>query len=108
MNANARRARTLAELQPYIDRARAFSGWTFDGLNVRRFGPPLPWDYELLAHDYACRARAVLDLGTGGGEVLARIVAGIGARVVATEEWHVNAPIAAGRLRPLGDRKSVV
>ena len=44
----------------------------------------------------------MLDLGTGGGEVLARIVPGIDARVVATEEWHVNAPIAAKRLRALG------
>jgi len=99
---NARRARALTELQPSIERARVFSGWAFDDMRIRRLGPPLPWDYEALARDYARRARSVLDLGTGGGEVLSRIVAGIDARVVATEEWHVNAPIAAERLRPLG------
>jgi SAM-dependent methyltransferase len=44
----------------------------------------------------------VLDLGTGGGEVLSRILAGGDARAIASEEWHVNAPIAARRLNPLG------
>ncbi len=102
MSANARRARTLAELHPYIERARTFSGWTFEDVDFRRLGPLLPWDYEELAREHAHRARSVLDLGTGGGEVLSRIIAGIDARVVATEEWHVNAPIAAARLRPLG------
>ena len=52
--------------------------------------------------EHARRARSIVDLGTGGGEVLARIVTGVQGRVVATEEWAVNAPIAAERLRPLG------
>jgi hypothetical protein len=43
-----------------------------------------------------------LDPGTGGGEVLARIVDGLMTRVVATEEWDVNAPVARRRLAPLG------
>jgi SAM-dependent methyltransferase len=99
-----RSARTLADLQPYIERARAFSGWSFADVRVRHLDATIPWDYESLAREHARRARSVLDLGTGGGEVLSRIINGVDARVVATEEWHVNAPIAAQRLRPLGVR----
>lgn len=97
-----RRARTLAALQPYVERARSFSGWSHDGLAVRHLAPGPPWDYEALARESARKAQRVLDLGTGGGEVLSRIVAGSRARCVATEEWVVNAPVAWNRLRPLG------
>jgi SAM-dependent methyltransferase len=45
---------------------------------------------------------SVLDLGTGGGERLAEILRGFRGRAVAIEEWAVNAPLAAGRLRALG------
>jgi SAM-dependent methyltransferase len=65
-----------------------------------RMDAPTPWDYEAIAREHAAVARSVVDLGTGGGERLASIVAGMGARAVATEEWHVNAPVA--RLQPLG------
>lgn len=97
-----RRRRALAELRPYIDRAGRFSGWDFSALQVRDLEPGPPWDYEALARGYANRAERVLDLGTGGGEVLARIAAGLPARFSATEEWHINAPIARARLEPLG------
>jgi len=52
--------------------------------------------------EHARGARAVLDLGTGGGERLAEMRAELPARLVATEEWHVNAPVARARLAPLG------
>jgi SAM-dependent methyltransferase len=104
MTAEDRRSRALTELQPYIERARGFSGWTLGDVRVRHLGAPMPWDYEALARDGVARARSVLDLGTGGGEVLSRIIAGSDARVVATEEWRVNAPVAAARLGPLGAR----
>ena len=102
MSAASRRDRALSELQPYIERARGFSGWTFEGLTVRHVDPGPPWDYEQLARDAALSAGRMLDLGTGGGEVLSRVIAGTSARGVATEEWHVNAPIAHRRLSPLG------
>ena len=102
MNVDDRRSRTLAELQPFIERATSFSGWTSSDVNITHPGAPVPWDYEAIARDHARRAHSVLDLGTGGGEVLARIIGGINARIVAIEEWHVNAPVAAARLRPFG------
>ena len=92
-----RRRRALAELRPYIERARRFSGWDFSELKVRDLEPRPPWDYEALAREYAGRAARVLDLGTGGGEVLSRIAAGLPGRFAATEEWHVNAPVARAR-----------
>jgi SAM-dependent methyltransferase len=54
------------------------------------------------AREIATNARSVLDLGTGGGERIAEIAAGLDCRLVATEEWVVNAPVAARRLRTLG------
>ena len=96
-----RRSQALAQIAPYIERARNFSGWSFKDVDVRHLDAREPWDYEAIASARARAAASILDLGTGGGEVLSRIVAGIDARVVATEEWHVNAPIAAARLRPL-------
>jgi len=88
-------------LRPYAERARGFSGWMMD-VKVRRLGPAAPWDYAATARGLLENVSAVLDLGTGGGERFAQMLAGFGGRAVATEEWVVNAPVAAARLRPLG------
>ncbi len=93
---------TLNQLQPYIKRARNFSGWSFNDVDKEPLEPGPPWDYEAIAREHARNAQRILDLGTGGGEVLERIVAGLDARAVATEEWAVNAPVARERLAPLG------
>jgi SAM-dependent methyltransferase len=63
-------------------------------------GPP--WDYKTLVREAAAGKRQVLDMGTGGGELLADLREALGERVVATEEWVVNAPVAYRRLRPAG------
>ena len=99
---NERREAAIAALAPYIERARNFSGWSIKGVATKHLDAREPWDYEAMAHQRAGAARRVLDLGTGGGEVLSRVCAGSSARFVATEEWHVNAPVAHDRLRPLG------
>lgn len=99
-----RRARTLRDLEPIVRRARSFSGWSFEDVAARPLDPPPPWDYEALARDAASRARSILDLGTGGGEVLERVLRGLSVSAVATEEWEVNAPVAQRRLGPLGAR----
>jgi SAM-dependent methyltransferase len=46
-------------------------------------------------------ARTMLDMGTGGGELLAGLPARAN-RTVATEGWPPNLPVAARRLLPLG------
>ena len=100
LNARVRRD-ALERLRPWIERARTFSGWSFPDIKVRPLEEPL-WDYRSLEREMARGASAVLDLGTGGGELLAGVRDSLPARVVATEEWHVNAPIAYRRLAPLG------
>jgi SAM-dependent methyltransferase len=76
-------------------------GWDFSWLEGRAAEERPPWAYaQGLAHRLK-RARAALDLQTGGGEVLAE--AGQYPPVaVATEGWPSNLMVAAARLRPLG------
>jgi SAM-dependent methyltransferase len=97
------RERAIAEVRPYIARARTFSGWNFDDLAVRNLPPGPPrWDYAAIARKHAKTAESMIDFGTGGGEVYSRIVSGLECRKVASEEWVVNAPVAHRRLVPLG------
>lgn len=95
------RAEALERLRPWIERAHGFSGWDFDWQNVD-LEPGPPWDYEQMAADLLGDATSALDMGTGGGELLSRLAAETSARLVASEEWEVNAPVAARRLHPLG------
>ena len=96
------RETAIASLQPYIERARHFSGWDFSKNSWRRLGPGPPWDYCSLVRDAASSAKSVLDMGTGGGEFLAKVSTSLPDRVVATEEWSVNVPVAKKRLTPFG------
>ncbi len=95
------RERRLRELRPYVERARRMEGWTFEFEPIP-LSPSPPWDYTERARVLAAGARTVLDLGTGGGEVFSDILSGYVGMAVATESWHVNAPVAGRRLRRLG------
>ncbi len=97
-----RRDDALNQLQPYVERARDFSGWEFGDVAKEPLEPGPPWDYEAIAREYARSAKRILDLGTGGGEVLEWIMSGLDCSFVATEEWVVNAPVAKKRLASLG------
>lgn len=98
----ARAARMLEHLRSHLERARAFRGWSFPEIRLRHLGPQAPWDYEALVRKHAARATAILDLGTGGAEFFARAMQGVSSRIVATEEWRVNAPLARDRLARIG------
>jgi SAM-dependent methyltransferase len=93
--------------------AAPFSGWDFSWLSRRSSTEPLPWSYRREVARYSGSAGCMLDMGTGGGEVLSRLVRQPGAqagaqpgaepaRTVAVEAWPPNVPVAAARLRPLG------
>jgi SAM-dependent methyltransferase len=90
------------KLERYAQEARCLEGWDLD-YTPEPLSPGPTWDYESRARELAAKSSAVLDLGTGGGEVLSRIVGGLGCRTVATEEWIVNAPVAERRLRNIAD-----
>ena len=92
----------FARLHPFVERARRFSGWEFSDLGLRQLEPGPPWDFEGLVRRLAATRRAALDLGTGGGELLAKLRPDVPHLAVATEEWVVNAPIAHRRLSSLG------
>jgi SAM-dependent methyltransferase len=88
----------IRELDRYAEAARNLQGWELE-FAPEPLTPGPPWDYEARAAELASDADALLDLGTGGGEVLSRVLSGTSGRAVATEWWHVNAPVAARRLR---------
>ncbi len=62
---------------------------------------PTGWSYAELVRARLAGASAVLDMGTGGGELLARL-APLPPRTVATEAYTPNVAIARARLAPLG------
>ena len=92
----------------------AIVGWDFSRFAGRLDAEEPPWDFEAdcLAAWTATPAASVLDLGTGGGERLASLLARVGAqdagaaagRVAATEGWEPNLEVARARLAPLGVR----
>lgn len=89
------------DIQAAIDRARTFSGWSFDGVDGVPPEAALPWDYEERARGLIWAGARVLDLGTGGGEVFSRIAGASMRYAVATEEWGPNSSVAAKRLAEL-------
>lgn len=81
--------------------ARPFSGWDFSYIDTRSATDPLPWDYRAIVSALLPECRALLDMGTGGGEWLASLNP-LPARTVATEGYASNVPVARARLEPLG------
>jgi SAM-dependent methyltransferase len=87
-------------------------GWDFSWFAGRATEERPSWGYARLLSERIGRADAVLDIQTGGGEVLAEAVskarAGTGAArsavLVATELWPPNLALAARALAPYGGR----
>ncbi len=104
--ASARQIETSDEFERLISEAlqAPFSGWDFSWLEGRRVhtgGPHGKLDYEKRAREALAKASAVLDLGTGGGELLSRL-APFPPIAIATESYPPNVAVAARRLAPLG------
>ena len=79
-----------------------FAGWDFSHIDGRAIEDPLPWSYLDIVRSRLMGARSLLDLGTGGGEVLSRLQDAFPPRVVAAEAYEPNVGVARGRLAPLG------
>jgi len=77
-----------------------FSGWDFSHLKNRMIEEKPPWNYNLLAKRLVKKSTAVLDMGTGGGEIFSSF-APFPAHVVATEGYTPNYIIAKKRLESL-------
>ena len=94
---NAERYHTLVKEAQAVH----FSGWDFSWLNGRMIQEDPPWDYPKRVKEHMKDAQSMLDLGTGGGELLASL-APLPPDTHATESYQPNQHIAEDRLTPLG------
>ena len=99
MTASQDAASTADEL---LERATdvPFRGWNFTLLGDRLTLEPPPWSLEAMVAELVGPGTTMLDMGTGGGEWLSGLARS--SRVVATESWAPNVPVASARLQPLG------
>lgn len=81
--------------------SRRFSGWDFSYLQGRLVESPTPWDYVAIVTDLLGGATSVVDIGTGGGELLSSLRP-LPRNTLATEGYPPNIPVALRRLKPLG------
>ncbi|MCP8970857.1 class I SAM-dependent methyltransferase [Ectobacillus ponti] len=81
----------------------SFGGWDFSYIadTGRMATEPLPWSYAVQAMREMKRSKAMLDMGTGGGEFLSRL-APLPLYTAATEAYPPNVEVARRRLEPLG------
>lgn len=79
----------------------SFSGWDFSHIKDRMIDDVLPWNYMSLAKTLVSNSKSLLDIATGGGEVLSRL-APLPANTAAIEGYEPNVPIAKKTLGPLG------
>jgi SAM-dependent methyltransferase len=76
-------------------------GWDFSWFEGRASEERPPWGYARMMAERMGRAAAALDIQTGGGEVLARILHPPPV-LAATESWPPNVALARRNLAPLG------
>ncbi|QFT87506.1 Methyltransferase domain protein [Bacillus sp. THAF10] len=90
--------------QAYVKETEtSFSGWDFSHITEtgRMANGLLSWSYGSIAKELMTGASAMLDMGTGGGELLSKLQP-YPPTVCATEGYKPNYPIAKKRLEPLG------
>ncbi|MSP11487.1 MAG: SAM-dependent methyltransferase [Chloroflexi bacterium] len=80
---------------------QAFSGSDFAFISERFRMDPLPWNYREQVLEKVRLVHALLDMDTGGGEILASL-SPLPELTYATEGYLPNIPIARSRLEPLG------
>jgi SAM-dependent methyltransferase len=76
-------------------------GWDFSCLAGRMDGSNPPWDYRHIVKSYLKDSDALLDIGTGGGEVLLTINHPYN-NTYATEAYEPNYELCRKKLSPLG------
>lgn len=77
------------------------SGWDFSVLDSRMTESELKWDYVKIIDSFIKPDINLLDLGTGGGELLSYF-ADKGINIYATESYTPNIEIAENRLKKFG------
>lgn len=85
------------------DVERPFSGWDFSFITEsgRMSNSMLSWSYGSMVVPLVQKSSSMLDMGTGGGELLSKFQP-FPEKVCATEGYLPNVPVAKKRLDPLG------
>lgn len=80
-----------------------FHGWDFGYItdSDRLQSGVLPWSYGAMARRYMQATERMMDMGTGGGELLSSLLP-LPAYTCATEGYLPNIAVAEDRLQPLG------
>ena len=78
-----------------------FSGWDFSYINSRFVDAPLTWSYSSKVLPLLRTSESLLDMGTGGGELLSTL-SPLPKHTCATEGYKPNVFIAKKKLEPLG------
>lgn len=78
-----------------------FSGWDFSYLDGKMEQAELPWSYKELVEKYLDPNMQLLDMGTGGGELLESLHHPYEHTAV-TEGWKPNYQLLLSRLQPKG------
>lgn len=78
-----------------------FSGWDFHFVTERWKESPLHWNYPQIVQDHIKSEICMLDMDTGGGEMLSSFQS-LPQNIYATEGYLPNVPVASTKLRPLG------
>ncbi|MGO1472641.1 MAG: class I SAM-dependent methyltransferase [Flaviflexus sp.] len=98
-------SKLIDELAELHDQA-SMVGWDFSRLDGRMKADEPWWDFEEDCAVAVQSAASVLDMGTGGGERLTRLLDTFGWQgspaILATEGWEPNVPVAKEVLLPRG------
>jgi len=78
-----------------------FESWDFGYLQGRLVESPTPWNYRSIIRDLLAATDSLVDIGTGGGELLASLHP-LPKNSFATEGYPPNVSLAKRRLQPLG------
>jgi len=80
-----------------------FSGWNFQHIasTGRMIEAPVKWNYYNIVLPWLSGAEKMLDMGTGGGEILSSFQP-LPPVTYATEQYRPNVAVARERLEPLG------
>jgi SAM-dependent methyltransferase len=92
-----------ALIDEWKEEERKFSlrGWDFSGIDGKWNEPDPPWNYKLIIKSYLKDTDILLDMGTGGGEVLLTIGHPY-EKTYATEAYPPNYELCLNTLSPLG------
>lgn len=94
------------DFEALVEEALRLDRWDASTFQGRVSAGNTPWNYEALAVAAARNAVSMLDMGSGGGEVLAEILDVVDGDappyITAIEGWGPNIPIARSALDPFG------